>query len=108
MKQHTDTHSDFAVLAIGKWGWWKEFLWPHIFSLTVEIIIFLPKKKDRKQVPTSARCDLSLCMLSHPLEANGLEISWSEDEVLDKYQIHTMNLSQFVLTTFYSLWCHDF
>lgn len=45
MKQHTDTHSDFAVLAIGKWGWWKGFLWPHIFSLTVEIIIFLPKKK---------------------------------------------------------------
>lgn len=80
---------------------------PYLFSDSGNYYL-LTKKKDRKQVPTSARCDLSLCMLSHPLEANGLEISWSEDEVLDKYQIHTMNLSQFVLTTFYSLWCHDF
>lgn len=61
----------------------------------------LTKKMYKKQVPISSRCDLSLCMLSHSLEANGLEISWSEDEELDKYQIHTMAFS-------YSLFCWHF
>lgn len=61
----------------------------------------LTKKKYKKQVPISSRYDLSLCMLSHPLEANGLEISRSEDEMLDKYQIHTRAFS-------HSLFCPHF